>query len=69
MSRSESLKRAQRNYEQRKKEENPEQYLADKAKYMREYRLKKKLEKEDIKNKLFRIEELKKQILEIESTL
>tara|TARA_R110001606_G_scaffold395207_1_gene567003 strand:+ start:244 stop:453 length:210 start_codon:yes stop_codon:yes gene_type:complete len=69
MTRSESLKRAQRNYEQRKKEENPEQYKADKAKYMREYRLKKKLEKEDVKNKLFRIEELKKQILEIESTL
>ena len=69
MTRSENLKRAQKNYEMRKKEANPVAYKAKRAEYMREYRLKKKQEKEDVKNKLFRIEELKKQILEIESTL
>jgi len=69
MTRSENLKRAQKNYEQRKKEADPVAYKAKRAEYMREYRRKKKEEKEDIKTKLFRIEELKKQILEIESTL
>jgi hypothetical protein len=69
MTRSESTKKAQKNYEQRKKEANPIQYRADKAKYMRSYRLKKKQEKEEKEIKLFRINELKKQILEIETTL
>lgn len=67
--RSESTKKAQKNYEMRKKKANPDKYRADRAKYMREYRRKKKEEKEEKETKLFRINELKKQILEIESTL
>ena len=45
MTRSDNLKKAQKNYEMRKKEANPEAYKADRAQYMREYRRKKKEEK------------------------
>ena len=44
MTRSDNLKKAQKNYEMRKKEANPEAYKADRAQYMREYRRKKKEE-------------------------
>ena len=69
MTRSENLKKAQKNYEMRKKEANPEAYKANRAKYMREYRRKKKEEKEDIKNKLLRIQKLKNEINEIENSI
>ena len=69
MTRSENLKRAQKNYEQRKKEADPVAYKAKRAEYMREYRRKKKEEKEDIKTKLFRIEELKNEINKIEASI
>ncbi len=69
MTRSENLKRAQKNYEMRKKEANPEAYKASRAQYMREYRRKKKEEKEDIKNKLLRIQELKNEINKIEVSM
>lgn len=69
MTRSENLKKAQKNYEMRKKEANPEAYKANRALYMREYRRKKKEEKEDIKNKLLRIQKLKNEINEIENSI